>query len=243
MKKIVVIPARLSSTRLPRKPLIDIKGKSLIQRTWEQTIKAIPQNLVYIATDHEDIFNHCKMLGMQVVMTPNDCLTGTDRVAFFSTLIDADYYINVQGDEPLMNPKDIIKMYNAIDQFPTEILNGFTAIKNEEEYRNLSIPKVVIKNDQSLLYMSRSPIPGNKNDKFSKSWRQICIYCFPKRSLEIFASQKSKTALEKEEDIEILRFLELGLNIRMIELSSDSIAVDNPEDINKVVDKLNEIEK
>ena len=171
LKSIVVIPARMKSTRLPGKPLVDILGKSLVQRTYEQCMKAIPEDRVYVATDNKEIEKHCHDKGMRVVMTSEDCLTGTDRVAEVSEQIEADYYINVQGDEPLINPQDILDVEGAIEKFPGEVINGFAPIE-DEDYRSLSIPKVVCRPDGRLLYMSRSPIPGNKKNSFVKAWKR-----------------------------------------------------------------------
>lgn len=231
---LIVIPARLQSTRLPEKPLIDLEGKSMIQRTYEQCLKAVPAEKVVVATDSQKIADHCKAHDMNVVMTSDQCLTGTDRVAEVARKMDADYYINVQGDEPLFNPDDILKTLEMAENFPGEIINGYAPIDREEDYRSLSVPKVVLRPDGRLLYMSRSAIPGNKSAKFNKAWRQICVYAFPKKALAKFASTTVKTPLEEQEDIEILRFLELGYEVRMVELSSDSIAVDLPEDAERV---------
>ena len=231
---VVVIPSRYSSSRLPGKPLIDLEGKSLLQRTYEQTCKTVDSDLVYVATDDKRIEEHCQRLNIQVIMTSSDCLTGTDRVAEFSQHIDAKTYINVQGDEPLMNPNDILEVINSAQRNPNEIINGFAEITSEEDFRSVTIPKVVLRPDHRLLYMSRSPIPGNKKNEFRKSWRQICVYGFPKEALTEFSKQKNKTPLEHEEDIEILRFLELGYEVLMIKLSTDSIAVDTTKDAEKV---------
>lgn len=231
---VVVIPARYESTRLPGKPLIHLEGKSMILRTYEQCVKAVDANLVYVATDNEKIKSHCEENNIQVVMTSSTCLTGTDRIAEFAKQVEAKVYINVQGDEPLMNPEDITKVINSAKQFPDEIINGYASILTKEQYISLTTPKLVFRPDRRLLYMSRSPIPGNKESAFSKAWRQICVYAFPKNALFEFASIKAKTTLENEEDIEILRFLEMGYEVRMIELSSDSIAVDTPEDAERV---------
>ncbi len=241
MKYIIVIPARLASTRLPEKPLVQIEGKSLLQRTYEQCLLAVPNDKIFIATDAEKIANHCTALGMNVIMTSDQCLTGTDRVAEVAQKIEADYYINVQGDEPLINPDDIYKTIQALEDYPNEIINGYTSIDTEEDYRSLSIPKVVFKPNGALLYMSRTGIPGNKKDVFVKAWRQVCIYAFPKKALEVFTSVTTKTPLEEQEDIEILRFLELNHQVRMIAMSNESIAVDTPQDIVKVVNRLNQI--
>jgi len=243
MKKnnyLVVIPSRMESTRLPKKPLIDIAGKSLIQRTCEQVAKAIPIENFLVATDHHDILNHVRNLGYNAELTSKDCLTGTDRVAEIASRYSYDHYINVQGDEPLINPEDILKAVSSIKEFPDDILNGYAIIDKAEDYYSTTIPKVVFRPDKRLLYMSRANIPGNKENDFKKSCKQICIYVFPKQLLQEFKNKKNKTPLEKLEDIEILRFLEMGFEVRMIEMSSNSIAVDVPEDINKVLKKLNE---
>lgn len=239
MKFIVVIPARYKSTRLPGKPLIDLSGKSMLFRTYEQCIKAVDESLVYVATEDDRIVDHCRQYNMQVIKTSDNCMTGTDRVAEVAAAIDADVYINVQGDEPLFNPNDISKIISELDKSPGSILNGYCPIDNEEQYRSLSIPKVVFAPSGRLMYMSRSPIPGNKQERFVKAWRQVCIYAFPKNALLHFAGEKEKTVLELEEDIEILRFAELGYEVKMIELSADSIAIDTPDDVDKVIQRLN----
>lgn len=231
---VIVIPARYQSSRLPGKPLIDLEGKSMLLRTYEQCCQAVAAEQIYIATDDERIMTHCIENNMQVEMTSSDCLTGTDRIANFAMKIKARIYINVQGDEPLMNPEDLRKIIQTSKNHPTEIINGYAKITSQEQYNSLHIPKVVFRPDKRLLYMSRSPIPGNKQGVFQRSWRQVCIYAFPSDSLSMFANQKHKSCLEYEEDIEILRFLELGLDVRMVQLSTDSIAVDTPEDAAKV---------
>ena len=243
MKKnnyLVVIPARMESLRLPKKPLIDIAGKSLIQRTCEQVAKVIPVENFIVATDHNEILNHIMDLGYRVELTSANCLTGTDRVAEIAIKYPHRHYINVQGDEPVINPNDILKAVSAIEDFPNDILNGYTAIGSEEDYFSNTIPKVVFRPDGRLLYMSRTNIPGNKGNIFIKSWRQVCIYVFPRELLLEFQNIRNKTNLERIEDIEVLRFLEMGYDVRMIEMSNDSIAVDVEEDINKVLKRLNE---
>jgi 3-deoxy-manno-octulosonate cytidylyltransferase (CMP-KDO synthetase) len=228
---IIVIPARYKSTRFPGKPLVDLEGKSMIQRTYEQCKKAVDESLIWVATEDERIVEHCQFKNMNVILTSDNCLTGTDRVAEVSRRISSKYYINVQGDEPLFNPEDIKKIIASLKIYPNEIINGYCEIKNKEHYESVSVPKVVFRPDGRLLYMSRSPIPGNKQKMFIKSWRQICIYAFPKDALKAFTNISVKTCLEEQEDIEILRFLELGYDVRMVELSDLSVPVDNPEDV------------
>lgn len=234
VKFVVIIPARMKSSRLPGKPLIDLEGKSLIERTWLQCCQAVDPSLIYVATDDVKIKSHCEEKGMQVVMTSTQCLTGTDRLAEVALKIEAEIYINVQGDEPLINPNDISVIISETDNYPGEIINGYASIKDEKQYFSQTIPKVVFRPDGRLLYMSRSPIPGNKVKEFNFSWRQICVYAFPKSALINFAKNKIKSVLEDEEDLEILRFLEMGYEVRMVPLSEESIAVDTPQDAEHV---------
>lgn len=240
MEYCVIIPARYSSSRLPGKPLVELCGIPMVIRTYQQCIKACPKELVYVATDDDRIREVCDSYGINVIMTSSDCLTGTDRVAECAQKIESDVYINVQGDEPLFNPEDLELLISSIKKYPGEIINGYCEINEESDFRSSTIPKVVFRPDGRLLYMSRSPIPSNKQQSFEKSWRQVCAYAFPKEALVEFSKVGEKTTLENIEDIEILRFLELGWEVRMIELSNNSIAVDTPEDIIRVERKIND---
>ena len=234
----IVIPARKKSTRFPNKPLAQILGKSMIERVWTQCIKALPKENVYVATDSNDINLFCTSLGIKTIMTSEKCQTGTDRVNEAAKKLKQNIIINVQGDEPLVSPEDIKKVIRFAIKNPNEIFNAMCPIDNEEDYRSLSVPKVIFSKSNQLLYMSRAPIPHNKLGTFKKAWRQVCIYSFPKFALNKF-SQKKKTELELIEDIEILRFLELGFKVKMIKVSNSSIAVDHPEDIKKVESEIN----
>ena len=231
MKIAVVIPARYASSRLPGKPLVDLCGKTMIRRVVEQCSKAKLAENVVVLTDSLEIMEEVSRWNGKAVMTPVDCLTGTDRCAAFAQEASFDYYVNVQGDEPLLDPDDLDKIIGLARKNPEVVLNGYAAIKSEDEYFSPHIPKVVMTPSGKLLYMSRSPIPGNKQQVFARGYRQICIYGFPKQSLLNFASQNNKSPLEKEEDIEILRFLEMGEEVHMIELSGNSIAVDRMKDV------------
>jgi 3-deoxy-manno-octulosonate cytidylyltransferase (CMP-KDO synthetase) len=230
----------MKSTRLPGKPLIPLLGVSMIRRTYNQCVKAVPAELVLVATDDPRIEDHCREAGINVVMTPQTCLTGTDRVAHVARKIDADIYINVQGDEPVIDPADILKAVDAAKRYPGEIINGMCAITEQEEFRQPSIPKLVARPDGRLLYMSRAPIPTTKDLAFVTAWRQICIYGFPKKALLAFADYGRKGVLEALEDVEILRFLEMGYDVRMVEMSDSSIAVDRPEDVARAEQAIRE---
>ncbi len=234
MKFAIVIPARYKSSRFPGKPLVDICDRPMILRVWDKARQALPEDCVYIATDDERIANICKQAGANVLMTPEDCLTGTDRVFHASQVLDTDILINIQGDEPLILVDDILAVINESKAHPSEIINAMCPIQHEEEFYSSSVPKVVCTPQNRLLYMSRAAIPTTKGLSFDRAYKQVCIYAFPKESLETFAKQPQKTPLEQIEDIEILRFLELGYNVRMLEVSESSIAVDHPEDVTKV---------
>jgi 3-deoxy-manno-octulosonate cytidylyltransferase (CMP-KDO synthetase) len=229
----VVIPARHQSSRLPGKPLVSLCGVPMIVRTYRQCIKAASPDRVFVATDDERIRSVCETAGIRVVMTASDCLTGTDRVAEAARGIAADTYINVQGDEPVFNPDDLRALIDAAAAHPGEIINGYCPIAREEMFRSSSTPKVVMRPDGRLLYISRAPVPTNKAHSFAKAWRQVCAYAFPRQALEVFASVSAKTELEAIEDIEILRFLELGWEVRMILMSDFSVPVDNPADVER----------
>ena len=231
---LLVIPARYMSKRLPGKPLLDIKGTPMIIRTFNQCVKVVPRSKIIVATDDKRIQKICENENIKTLMTSKTCLTGTDRIAEVAKKIKRDFYINVQGDEPICNPEDIKKIIKYAKKFPMEIINGFTEIKEKKIFYSPNIPKVVFKKNGNLLYMSRSPIPSNKKKQFVKAWRQVCIYSFSYHSLKAYTSVKKKTPLESIEDLESNRFLELGYQIKMLRMSNKSVAVDTKEDLVKV---------
>ena len=211
--------------------MVKLCGVPMIVRTCRQCLQVVDQSELFVATDDERIRDVCSAEGIQTLMTSEDCLTGTDRVAEVSRSIDADVFINVQGDEPLFDSRDLAALMEYSREHSDAVINGYCEIDDEQLFRSSSIPKVVMRPDGRLLYMSRAAIPTNKARAFAKAWRQVCAYAFPRRALEEFSMRNSKTVLEEIEDIEILRFLELGWDVRMLEMSANSIAVDNPEDV------------
>ncbi len=237
---LLVIPARYNSSRFPGKPLAKINSKTMLQMVWEKCVKAVGEVNVLIATDDERIGNHCKLNNMHFSLTSKKCLTGTDRLIEIANKIKRKFYINVQGDEPLVKPTDIKKIIRESFKNPKLIINGMCQITNKDEFTNLNVPKLVTNKDNYLLYMSRASIPANKKNKFTRAYKQVCIYSFPRNVLKSKKILNKKTSLEKIEDIEILRFLENGFKIKMIELSRDSIAVDTPSDLRKVISFLNQ---
>lgn len=240
MKYAVVIPARYQSSRFPGKPLIDICGKPMIQHVWEKCCAAVDEERVHVATDSHEIAECVKNFGGQVVMTSSRCLTGTDRLAEANLELDCDFLVNVQGDEPVIDPKNIIKIIDSFKQ-TGNITNAYCEISSEQEFNSLTVPKVVTSKGKRLLYMSRSPIPLTKDGRYLKAHKQVCVYAFGREHLSFFSSHQEKTPLEQIEDIEILRFLESDMIIDMIEVEAGSLAVDVPKDVDTVVKYLNSL--
>ena len=243
MKSVVIIPARYKSSRFPGKPLVSLLGKPMILWVSELSAKAVGQENVYIATDDKRISKVVVDAGFNAIMTSDKCFTGTDRLAEAAKQISADIYINVQGDEPLVNPKDIVNIIKAKKLYYNEIINGYCSISSEEDPNNVNIPKVIFTEDNSLVYMSRQAIPGFKDNSQAPSqyYKQVCIYAFTADELKSYADYGRKSTLEASEDIEIIRFLEWGKKIRMVETSPGSLAVDAQEDVAKVEQGLKNI--
>lgn len=231
---ILVIPARYKSGRLPGKPLIVIKGKTMLERVWTKCSKAFDKKKIFIATDDKRIQNLCKLKNYNCIMTSDKCLTGTDRVFEVSKKIKAKTYINVQGDEPLISPIDIKKVIQSSKKNKSYIINAMTKIDNEKDFRSVNVPKLTVDKNNFLMYMSRAPIPLNKENKFVEAYKQVCIYSFPSKQLSEFGKIKKKTYNENFEDIEILRFLENGYKVKMVKVSNSSIGVDTMKDVRRV---------
>jgi 3-deoxy-manno-octulosonate cytidylyltransferase (CMP-KDO synthetase) len=234
MDVLIVIPARFRSTRFPGKPLADINGRPMILHVWDRCAEVVGGEHVCIATDDVRIKDIGMAAGSKVVMTSDNCFTGTDRVFEVSSQIHADVYVNVQGDEPLIAGNDIRLVIETAKKHPGEVINAMCPIRDDKDFRSLTVPKVVVRPDGRLLYMSRSAIPGSKDAGFHGAMKQVCIYAFPAAALAAFAGVKKRMPIEGIEDIEILRFLELGFEVRMLEVSESSVAVDTPEDLERV---------
>lgn len=233
MKVIGLIPARFKSSRFPGKPLARLLGKPMIIWVAELASQALGKDNVYIATDSKEIQELVDHSGYQTIMTSESALTGTDRLWQAAQQVKADIYVNIQGDEPLLNPLDITKIVKEKRLYMNEVINGMCPIGAEEDLKSINIPKVVFSSSRRLLYMSRFPVPGSKSPekKAKEYWKQVCIYAFTFDELRSFAHLGEKSYLESLEDIEILRFLEIGIPVRMVETSPSTHAVDIPEDI------------
>jgi len=237
MKIIIVIPARLQSSRFPEKPIKKILGVPMIIRVARICEKIIKRENIIIATDSKKIIKLVEEYKFKGMLTSKSCLTGTDRVSEIASKVHANIYVNVQGDEPLILPRDIKRIIEAKIKNKNKIICGYSKISKDINPNSNSIPKVVMNEKNELLYISRSLIPGSKKI-LTKYNKQVCIYAFNKNELNLFRSFKRKSKIEYLEDIEILRFYELNKKILMVRTSGDSIAVDYPSDIKKVEIKL-----
>lgn len=233
MSLLVVIPARFESTRFPGKPLADLGGLPLIEHVWRRCCQAVDPADVLIATDDDRIAEVGIAFGAVVEMTSSTCLTGTDRVAEVSARHEADWYINVQGDEPFVDPEAIKSVIRATGEVNSEVvaINTMCVIDDEAEFRSETVPKPVTDLHGRLLYMSRAAIPTDKRLGFRMAFRQVGLYAFRRAALSAYRPGATKSPLEEIEDIEILRLLEAGSRVQMVRVPASGIAVDTPADL------------
>lgn len=245
MKTVAIIPARYNSSRLPGKPLIDICGKSMIRRVWESVCESDKIDDIFVATDDERIVEHCKSFGANVIITPEDLPSGTDRIEFAYRQLNLchDIIVNVQGDEVLINGKVLDELLFNFIPTKTDVGTLVTTIKNKSELFDNSVVKVVLHNDSTALYFSRNVIPFIRDIepdnwiKTSTFMKHIGIYAYRKESLKRFVSLE-QSSLEKAEKLEQLRLLQAGASYLCIPTDAELIGVDTKGDILKVEEIL-----
>lgn len=236
MDQVIIIPARMGGTRLPGKPLISINGKPIIKHVWERCAHVFDETKVYVGTEDIEIADYCTKNKMRCVLTEK-AETAIDRIKLVSDIIPAEGYINVQGDEPIINTQDILSILAYNRKFPNRVVFG--KVKAEEsEFNDYSKAKVVCGKDNRLLYSSRSGIPINNKGKFVGAERAIWIYGFYKEALDSYHFSNENTYLDRIEDNEIIRFLEIDIPVYCIDLIGDSWAVDEYKDIEIVENRL-----
>lgn len=241
MKAVGIIPARFESSRFPGKVLVDISGKTMLQRVWERAKSASSLEKVIIACDDQRIMKVAGDFGAEVVMTSKHHNSGTDRITEIVNPLDVDVVVNIQADEPLIHPS----MINAIVEiFKTDssvqISTLVRKITNKEELFNPNVVKVVVDKNNFALYFSRAAIPhlaANSDVKDVIYYKHIGLYAYTKDFLFIFKKLPSST-LESIEKLEQLRILENGYKIKVAETKFDTIGVDKPEDLIKVKEHL-----
>jgi len=237
VKAVAIIPARFRSSRFPGKPLVSILGAPMVVRVARIAASVLGAAQVRIATDDERIAAAAREHGFAPVMTSGEALTGTDRVAEAAEQLDADVYLNIQGDEPMLDPATIERVLAARRSLGAgTVVNAMAALGPDEDPDSVHVPKVVAGERGRLVYMSRSRVPGHKDprDAPAQYWKQVCVYAFDRAQLRAYTGLGRKSALERAEDIEILRFLELDIPVHMVEVAGGSLAVDVPGDVDRV---------
>lgn len=234
MKITGVIPARYQSSRFPGKPLALIAGKPMIWWVYNQAAKVDAFDELLVATDSNEIYDKCKELNIPARLTKDTHPTGTDRLGEIAEMTDSDFYVNIQGDEPLIEPEVIQKIIDYRLAHPeVEVINTMAPLKPDQDVNELSIVKAAAAKNDDLLYLSRLPIPCSKKGMKVDYKRHLGLYGLSREAL-LFYSHTDRGYLESIEDVEMLRFMENGYRIKILEVNSESIGVDNPEDIAKV---------
>jgi 3-deoxy-manno-octulosonate cytidylyltransferase (CMP-KDO synthetase) len=237
MKILGIIPARYASSRFPGKPLVDIAGKSMIQRVYEQAKKCSQLTEVIVATDDERIYNHVIGFGGVAVMTGTDHQSGTDRCAEVARAHQQYHVIiNIQGDEPYIDPEQIAKLAACFSTPDVQIATLIKRVQTPEELHNPNSPKVIINKLDEAVYFSRSAVPHIRGEE-PKNWlefysyfKHIGIYGYRADVLQQI-TQLPVSALEKAESLEQLRWIENGYRIKVAETELETYAIDTPEDL------------
>lgn len=231
MPCVIVIPARMASTRFPGKPLVDLMGKPMLQWVVERARAAQITDKVVVATPDEEIMQACKHFGAEAIETSIDHPTGTDRIAEVATKVKADFYVNVQGDEPLVQPDDIKACAQPISH--NVQMASVYADCPDQEIDNPAVVKVVTALNGDALYFSRHAIPFPRSARAEAPKKHIGLYAYTADVLARYTTWP-QSPLEKTESLEQLRFLENGVRIRMSKGTGSALAVDTPEQADQV---------
>ena len=237
-KVTILIPARMSSTRFPGKPLAPIEGVPMVVYCARNALKT---NLeVFVCTDSKEIYSVCNLYNINAIMTP-ECNTGTDRLAIACDQLEAEYIINLQGDEPLIDYESINKLINSITLLNLNndlIINGITSISSEEAFDPNNVKCAIIQEKEKVLYFSRKPLLNKSEDENgNKYFKQVGLYAMSVENLKKFASLPQSN-LEKAERVEMLRWLENGHSIKACLLDCKNISVDTPNDLVEVISRI-----
>ena len=243
VKPAIFIPARMSSTRFPGKPLAPIEGIPMVIYCAQNAVKTGLD--VYVCTDSKEIKCVCELYKVNCILTKS-CLTGTDRVAQAISEVDNEYIINLQGDEPLINSEQLkvfISSLNILEKKENIIINGLTPIKSDQAFDPNNVKCVFIEKDKRILYYSRKPLLNQTESSSSESYYKVLgLYGMYRETLLKFSSLK-QGKLEMAERVELTRWLENGYDIYASILDTKSISVDTPNDLVDVIDIINENNK
>lgn len=232
-KVLGVIPARLGSTRLPRKVLRLIAGRPMIEWVWHAAVASGCMDRVVIATDSEEVADLCQVHGIEAILTSPACASGSDRVYEVSRQIEAEIYVNIQGDEPLLTPAHLTPMLDLFAQPQVEVATVAVPC-SPADIANPNAVKVVTGIDGRALYFSRATIPFDRDAASFTGYRKhLGVYAYRKAALERFAALKP-SPLEEIERLEQLRMLENGMAIYVAHTETDTVGVDTEEDLQRV---------
>jgi|TARA_B110000114_G_C15048207_1_gene380080 3-deoxy-manno-octulosonate cytidylyltransferase (CMP-KDO synthetase) len=239
MNIIGIIPARYESSRFPGKPLIDLKGKTMIQRVYEGAKKSTKLSEVIVATDDQRIYDHVKSFGGEVIMTSENHKNGTDRCGEVASQMDCDVVINIQGDEPLVDFRQLDQLCKAFNDSDVSIATLGIKGVTKEERNNPNRIKIVLDENSNALYFSRSAIPNTANGKPEiienfPLYRHIGLYAYKSGTLAEL-TDLPPTQLEKVESLEQLRWLYYSYKVRVVETDIETPNIDVPEDLKKVL--------
>jgi len=240
MRGVIVIPARYASTRFPGKPLAMIAGVSLIQRVYERAVQSKRASAVYIATDDDRIATHAASFGGKIARPAGDFESGTDRIAAALDVIEAaesatfDQVVNVQGDEPLIDPRSIDGLFETLATTGVDMATLATPIETEAEYLSRDVVKVVADLEGNALYFSRAAIPFGSREQ---ARRHVGLYGYQAGVLRAF-TRLAPSPLERAESLEQLRALQNGFKIRVQHTEKPHLGVDRPEDVGRVEEEL-----
>ncbi len=243
----VLIPARLGSTRLPRKALLDIGGKPMVQHVWEQASRMKCADHVAIATDSEEIKAAAEGWGATVYMTSEDCQSGTERLATLLPQIDSQFFLNVQGDEPFIQPDLLDSLVQVWQETGCDLVTALYRIRTQREIFDPNLVKCVRRADGQALYFSRSPVPhvrSTPQEDWADGhvfWAHIGVYGYSRQTLSRYLDL-TPTPLEQSEKLEQLRFLEHGLSIQTVETAYQPLGIDTPEDLELARSQLHRLE-
>ena len=234
---VIVIPARYGSTRLPGKPLVSLAGKPMIQRVYERAKRAKTAGRVIVATDDERIVNKVQEFGGEARMTRTDHRTGTERIAEVAAHVDGQVFVNVQGDEPLLDPAAVDAAVTALLEEPAAaIATVAVPIRTPADIMDPNVVKTVLDFEDNALYFSRAPIPwvrDSAHKTHARHLKHLGLYVFQRDALLEYPTLP-QGELERLEQLEQLRWMENGWKIRVAEVPHDAVSVDAPEDVPRV---------
>lgn len=235
MKIIGIIPARYKSTRFEGKPLADICGKPMIWWVYQQVKKVKELNEIYVATDDKKIEEICKKFDMNVILTSNSHKTPTDRIHEVSDKIEADIYLSINGDEPLIDPKTIKAVIPNKKTHDLFVANIITTIEDPVEVVDFTNLKVVANDLGEGIYISRSPIPYPKGSMECQYKKHVGVYAFNKKALDFYVTTP-RGKVETIEDIDLLRYIENNIKVQFIDVDCHTLSVDTPKDLERVIE-------